>query len=142
MEAAATCAGRPRWRHTLALATESFLQATAEWFDLRIGDYHAPVYRREVRANSDYRRFDDVLRLVLDCTPVQRRAIEKILAAAHGRGDIVYGMHPSASALITCLLFGLKDSRHLHFIDGTEGGFTFAASTMKAQSNAARADAL
>ena len=63
----------------------------------------------EVRANSDYRRFDDVLRLVLDCTPVQRRAIEEVLAAAHGRGDIVYGIHPSASALITCLLFSLKD---------------------------------
>lgn len=141
LEAAATCVGRPRWPHTLALATESFLQATAEWFDLRIGDYHAPVYRREVRANSDYRRFDDVLRLVLDCTPVQRRAIEEVLAAAHRRGDIVYGMHPSASALITCLLFGLKDSRHLHFIDGTDGGFTFAARAMKAQVAATCVDA-
>jgi hypothetical protein len=36
-------------------------------------------------------------------------------------------MHPTASALITCLLFGLKDSRHLHFIDGSDGGFTIAA---------------
>jgi hypothetical protein len=71
--------------------------------------------------------------MVLDCTLAQRRAIEDVLAAAHERGDIVYGMHRSDSALMTCLLFGLKDSRHLHFIDGTDGGFTFAAHAMKAQ---------
>ena len=28
---------------TLFLAAESFPRATAEWFDLLIGDYHAPV---------------------------------------------------------------------------------------------------
>ena len=122
-----------RWTHALSLSGESFLQAIAEWFDLRIGDYDAPVYRREVRAHSDYRRFDDVLRMVLDCTSAQRRVIEDVLAATHERGDIVYGMHRSDSALMTCLLFGLKDSRHLHFIDGTDGGFTFAARAMKAQ---------
>lgn len=58
-----------------------------------------------------------------------------------GEGDIVYGIHPSASALITCLLFGLKDSPHLHFIDGTDGGFTCAARAMKAQLAAACVDA-
>jgi hypothetical protein len=50
-------------------------------------------------------------------------------------------MHPTASALITCLLFGLKDSRHLHFIDGSDGGFTIAARAMKAQVAAACVDA-
>ena len=93
--------------HALSLSAESFIQAIAEWFDLRIGDYDAPVYRREVRVNSDYRRSDDVLRMVFDCTSAQRHAIE--LAAAHDRGDIVYGMHRSDSALMTCFLFGLKD---------------------------------
>jgi hypothetical protein len=67
LEARATQGHRPRGAHALSLSAESFLQAIAERFDLRIGDYDAPVYRREVRVNSDYRRFDDVLRMVLDC---------------------------------------------------------------------------
>jgi hypothetical protein len=133
LETTATRGRRPRWVHALALGTQSLFQAIAEWFDRKIGDYHAPVYRLELRANSDYRRFDDVLRLILDCTPAQRQAIEELLAAAHGRGDIVYGTHRSDAALMTCLLFDLKDSRHLHFIDGTDGGFTYAARGMKAQ---------
>jgi hypothetical protein len=133
LETTATSGSRPRWVHTLALGIHSLFQAIAEWFDRKIGDYHAPVYRMELRANSDYRRFDDVLRLILDCTPAQRHAVEELLVAAHGRGDIVYGTHRSDAALMTCLLFDLKDSRHLHFIDGTDGGFTYAARAMKAQ---------
>jgi hypothetical protein len=133
LETTMTRGHRSRWAHALALGVQSLFQAIAEWFDRKIGDYHAPVYRLELRANSDYRRFDDVLRLILDCTPAQRQAIEELLAAAHGRGDIVYGTHRSDAALMTCLLFDLKDSRHLHFIDGTDGGFTYAARGMKAQ---------
>lgn len=52
LETRATRGHRPRWVHALSLSAESFLQAIAEWFDLRIGDYDAPVYRREVRVNS------------------------------------------------------------------------------------------
>jgi hypothetical protein len=44
--------------------------------------------------------------MVLDCTSAQRRAIEDVLAAAHRRGDIVYGMQRSDSALMTCLTRG------------------------------------
>ncbi|MGZ9082473.1 MAG: DUF3095 family protein [Rhodoplanes sp.] len=58
-----------------------------------------------------------------------------------GEATSSMALHPSASALITCLLFGLKDSRHLHFIDGTDGGFTFAARAMKAQVAATCVDA-
>ena len=133
LEITATQSRRPRWLHAFGLATQSLFQAIAERFDRKIGDYHAPVYRAELRANSDYRRFDDVLRLILDCTPAQRSAIEEVLAAAHARGDIVYGTHRSDAALMTCLLFDLRDSRHLHFIDGSDGGFTLAARAMKAR---------
>ena len=133
LETAATRGNRPRWAHGLALGLQSLFQAIAEGFDRKIGDYDAPVYRAELRTNSDYRRFDDVLRLILDCTPAQRSAIEALLAAAHGRGDIVYGTHRSDAALMTCLLFDLEQSRHLHFIDGTDGGFTYAARAMKAR---------
>ncbi len=125
-------------RGRMALLTESFFQAIAEWFDRKLGDYDAPVYRAEVRAHCDDRRFDDTLRLVLDCTAGQLAAIDGLLKAAHARGDIVYGVHLSDAALMTCLLFDLKGSRHLHFIDGANGGFTFAARAMKAQMAAPR----
>ena len=45
----------------------------------------------------------------------------------------MYGVHLLDSALMTCLLFDLKESSYLHFVDGADGGFTFAARAMKAQ---------
>ena len=133
LERQATRGNTAAWKRGLFLYTQSFFQALAERFDWHMGKYHAPVYRAELRANSDYRRFDDVLRMILDVTPAQHRAIDALLADAHRRGEIHYGTHHSDAALMTCLLFDLKESRHLHFIDGTEGGFTRAAKAMKAQ---------
>jgi hypothetical protein len=34
---------------------------------------------------------------------------------------------------MTCLVFSLERSDHLHFLDGANGGFTLAARQMKAQ---------
>lgn len=76
---------------------------------------------------------DDVLRMFLDLTPGQHAEIDEYPATAHRRGDIVYGTHCSDAALTTCLLFDLADSRHVHFVDGTQGGFSYAARGMKAQ---------
>jgi len=137
LELQATRGSSAAWKHGLFLYTQSFFQSLAERFDWHMGNYHAPVYRAELRANSDYRRFDDMLRMILDVTPDQHAAITELLAEAHRRGNILYGTHRSDAALMTCLLFDLKESRHIHFIDGIEGGFTRAARAWKAQAAAA-----
>ena len=38
---------------------------------------------------------------------------------------------------MTCLVFSLEASDHLHFIDGADGGFALAARQLKAQLAAA-----
>jgi Protein of unknown function (DUF3095) len=54
-------------------------------------------------------------------------------AERHRREEIAYGLHVSDKALMTCLLFDLEAGRHVHLIDGWDGGFTLAARAMKAQ---------
>ena len=140
LEQQATIGTTPAWKHSMKLYVSSLFQLFAERFDKQVGAYNAPVYRTELRANSDYRRFDDVLRMVIDVTPQQHRAIDELLTASHKKGDISYGTHCSDAALMTCLLFSLEDSRHIHFIDGTEGGFTYAARDMKKRIAAMKGD--
>ena len=48
------------------------------------------------------------------------------------RGQLRFGLHRSASALMTCLVFDLHQGEHLHFVDGSDGGFTAAATRLKA----------
>lgn len=97
------------------------------------GSYHAPAYLGEMIANSDYRRFDDLLRLVLDCSKDQARAIEESLAKLRQSKPIAYGLHEADTALMTCLVFNLEESEHVHFIDGGDGGFAMAARQLKEQ---------
>ncbi|NQV99034.1 MAG: DUF3095 domain-containing protein [Rhodospirillales bacterium] len=120
------------WR-LLRLYGVSLFQLFLHRFGLKAGSYDAPLYNAELRANSDFRRFDDTLRMVLDCTEQEVTAITSVLNAFRGQGTIAYGLHEADSALMTCLVFSLTDGEHVHFIDGADGGFSIAARGLKQQ---------
>jgi Protein of unknown function (DUF3095) len=126
--------GRVPYRlYWLAIWAQAWLQALAERFDLRIGAYDAPAYRAELQRNSDHRKVADTLHMVLDCTEAEIAAIEAYLADLHARGRIAYGTHRTDRAMMTCLVFSLEQSRHVHFIDGADGGYALAALQLKTQ---------
>jgi Protein of unknown function (DUF3095) len=133
VEAKLTCGRASLSRRRAWLYFESLLQSLAEHFDLRIGAYNAPVYREEVLRNSDYRMVADTLRMVLDCTDEQIVQIESYLEGLRAQGRIAYGLHRADRALMTCLVFSLEESRHVHFVDGADGGYALAALQLKAQ---------
>lgn len=94
--------------------------------------FPADVYRDEVTANTDFRKFDDTLRMVLDVTEAQHQALEADLAARHAAGAIVYGTHVANAALMTCAVTSYRGD-HLHFVDGADGGYALAAKQLKQQ---------
>ena len=90
-------------------------------------------YRDHTPAHADYRKFDDMLRMVLDCTADEYERIQTELELQRATGGIRYGLHTSTHALMTCSLTDLGDGGHIHFIDGADGGYALAAKAMKAQ---------
>lgn len=93
----------------------------------------APKYLSELAPLSDYYKFDEMIRLVVDCTPQQSEAIETYLKDLYQKGDIYYGIHPSDHSLMTCYVASVGESDHLHFIDGGDGGYAMAAKGLKQQ---------
>jgi len=128
----ATVGERNRLFWALRLYLYSLFQWFLDRFDLTVGGYRGRQYRVELRSNTDYRRFDDTLRILLDCTQAQADEIDKMLALRAERGELLYGLHRADSALMTCLVFSVEKGEHIHFVDGNDGGFTSAAKTMKA----------
>jgi hypothetical protein len=98
---------------------------------IRIGGFVPATYLRQVVENSDFRKYDDGLRMILDCTPTLADTLEQKLAAA--RGVAIYGMHRQSAAMMTCFTPSPTRSDHVHFIDGAQGGYAAAASTLKAR---------
>lgn len=87
-------------------------------------------YRHELVANSDYQKFDGMLRMVMDGKKAQAQALEHYLNAAFLRGELAYGMHQSQEALVTCIV-NSHAGNHMHFVDGGSGGYALAAKALK-----------
>jgi hypothetical protein len=95
------------------------------------GGFNGRAYRRSLPRHSDYRKYADSLRMVIDCTPVQADAIESLLDGEWRAGRIDYGTHRAAAALMTCFVRDFHEGGHIHFIDGADGGYALAALSMK-----------
>jgi hypothetical protein len=89
-------------------------------------------YIDELVENSDFRKFDGMLRMVMDGSEAQYRDLQNYLQAQHREGRLVYGMHKSSEALLTCIVFSYNGN-HVHFVDGSDGGYALAARGLKAQ---------
>ena len=104
------------------------------WFLMRFGIRTSQTdwrgYKDAVLRNADVRKFSDIFRQVLSGTPQQRAALEAWLAERYARRELVYGLHVSDRALMTCLVLNYW-GRHVHFIDGADGGFFLAAKQFK-----------
>lgn len=133
LESRATAGHKSRFRRKLEILLQSFIQGTLELFNGRAGYYDAPKYREELRHNTDFEKYDGMLRLVLDVTVEQAAQIDAHLHAEYRAGRLHYGVHSAKEALMTCVVFSLQESRHVHFIDGANGGFALAAMDLKAQ---------
>lgn len=90
-------------------------------------------YFESMQAHADHRKFDDMLRMIIDCSEDQAEAIEEIMEDLYMDGKIHYGIFLSDTALMTCYLEDLVDGQHIHFIDGGDGGYAMAAKQLKAQ---------
>ena len=102
-------------------------------FRLSAGSFNPDQYKREVETNADFRKFDDMLRMVLDCSETQASRLEALLEDHYQKGHLYYGIHKSTEALMTCLVFSLASHQHVHFVDGSNGGYAMAATQLKTQ---------
>jgi len=101
-------------------------------FRISIGGFVPENYLREVVENSDFRKYDDGLRMILDCTVELADAIEQRLSVAAAAGIARYGLCRQDAAMMTCFTPSALQSDHVHFIDGARGGYASAAMALKA----------
>lgn len=125
----------PRWlRWSLA---RRVLEIVAAVLVFRVG-IHPMVfspgkYSGSMGDHCDYRKFDGTVQMVLDLSLSQCQRVREMLESLHREGAICFGLHESSSALMTCLVQGMGEGEHIHFVDGGEGGYAQASRQLKAQ---------
>ena len=121
-----------RWKYALRL---KLLVHAGRWMMLRKtltenGDWGR--YKENLILNSDYRKFDGLLRMVISGTQSQRGDLLSVLRQFQQQGKIAFGIHTSSTALVTCVISDYKTD-HVHFLDGSNGGYALAAVELKRQ---------
>lgn len=118
----------------LAIKIEITLTKIVEKLHLPIrrGSKYFKDIKKDNVINSDFRKFDGTLKMVLSCTTMQRERFVRLLQALYERDKIFYGVHVSDRALITCLVhFGSNEE--VHFVDAADGGYASASIQLKQQ---------
>ena len=93
-------------------------------------------YTTDLTNNTDHRRFVDGYRYVLSGTEEQRAMLKATLERKFNEGKVIYGIHASDRAIVTCMVFDYSE-RHIHFVDSADGGFALAAKDLKQRRAAA-----
>jgi len=125
--------GESHFMARLRVLIETLIAYLIVRFDIRVGPFDPAKYRREVVENSDFRKYDDNLRMTLDCTPALADAIEQRLAKAAADNVLRFGLHRQDKAIMTCIVPSVADSSHVHFVDGAAGGYALAAQNLKSR---------
>ena len=130
-EARAARGGSLAKRRAIALAFTLWAYVVMR-FGIKVGNFVPKNYVRQVVENSDFRKYDDGLRMILDCTEELRDALAERLASAAANGLVRYGLHGQDAAMMTCFVPSVMRADHVHFIDGARGGYAAAATALKA----------
>ncbi|MDV4178310.1 DUF3095 domain-containing protein [Rhizobium brockwellii] len=133
-EAKATAPPRRRLWQKLFIFLQLGITVACYRFGIPLGRFDARRYKRDVADNSDFRKFDDGLKMTIDVDAEHLKRIETLLQQAQAKGVARYGLHRQSSALMTCFVPTPIARDHIHFIDGAAGGYAVAASQITGKS--------
>jgi hypothetical protein len=115
---------------SLTLAFISLVGTLAFNFNLKLLGVRWGKYRREVVENADFRKFDGSLKMIIDSSAAEEKRLRAYLDRCMDEHKLVYGLHESKAAIMTCLIF-TPGQDHAHFVDGSDGGYAMAAKVLK-----------
>lgn len=120
------------------LGKYNVLYLLQNWILTSIGVYYFKLfpsgkkYLFRVSQLSDTIMIDGGLTTVLSGKQSQMDALEAHLENLEKSGKITFGLHTTYASIMSCYVENMEKD-HIHFVDGTEGGYTSAATMLKAK---------
>ncbi len=130
-EAHASRGKQPYWRRLIELRVRVFIAWLFFLTNTSTSEINPSEYRAEVSSNTDFRKFDDGLKLTLDCDEPMALQIEELLEKARLDGVLYYGTYRQKEAMMTCIVPSTATNDHMHFVDGASGGYARASIMLK-----------
>lgn len=122
----------------LKLNAESRLYLWMNWFITLMGHIwfrffsSGKTYLNSLVQLSDTLVIDGRINTVISGTASQRVELSEALSELEHQGLLIFGLHASERSVMSCYVRDRKD-QHIHFVDGSGGGYTKAATMLKAK---------
>ena len=87
-------------------------------------------YLERIRKLSDTLMIDGSINTVFSGSLEAITEFTDFLNTKEQKGDLMYGLHITHSSIMSCYVRD-RNNKHIHFVDGTEGGYTAAAAMLK-----------
>ena len=112
-----------------------FLELIKTWIINLYGRFYFKTesgknYLKQLVEMADTLVIDGRINTVITGVKQQRLALEKVLNELEKTEKIIYGLYVSNESVMSCYVRDLEDD-HIHFVDGSEGGYTKAAGVLK-----------
>jgi hypothetical protein len=116
--------------------TKAFLKTLIGYlffrFKLNISRFRSREYLKDIINNADTLTIDGRISTVISGTTDQRSRFIKYLQDLEIEGVLLFGHFISKESVMTCYIENRND-RHIHFVDGADGGYTEASKELKAK---------
>lgn len=131
MEARASRGQRSLWAQKAALYIWTLISWIIISGGLNVGSFNAKRYREFTSLNTDYRKFQDGLRVTASLGDSELTRLNQFLESERVAKNLRYGLCVQDSAILTCYVPSVTSESHFHFLDGAGGGYAQAAENMK-----------
>ena len=117
------------------MENSKFYKVVYNWFTYLLGYLYFSTqkgkdYLARLVSLSDTLVIDGRINTVISGTEKQRLLLEQSLTKLEKAGQIKFGLCVSRESVMSCYVRDLQDD-HIHFVDGSEGGYTKAAGMLK-----------
>ncbi len=99
-------------------------------FDMKLKNIRAHNYLSELITFSEILTIDGRINTIISGTKENRILLLDYLKLEEEKGQLIFGHHVSTASIMTCYIQNMNN-KHIHFIDGADGGYTEAAKEFK-----------
>ena len=128
-----------RWRtgYYFRMLFENVLGQFFFGLNLKLGGIHGQDYLSQLIANADTLTIDGRINTIISGKTEKRKQLVDYLKVQEEKGVLIFGHHISKESIMTCYIENMN-AKHIHFVDGSDGGYTEAAKELKAKALAVR----
>ena len=113
---------------------KNFLGHLSIKYNLTIKNFNGGKYLAQLIANADTITIDGRINTVVTGTMDKRLQFNDYLKRQEAGGHLIFGHYISRESIMTCYIEN-RGAKHIHFVDGSDGGYTEASKEFKQKFN-------